>query len=904
MKGFQISRNIIPALGKATYAVVGEAPTKAEAIGGQIYSSSKGQFLNAVLKAADINPKEVLYTNSTLCAPTSQVPSQGDLACCRNNLISTLKSAGVKVIIALGSTSVNTLLSEANQITSIRGIPKWLDELNAYVIPTYAPGGILRNPAWFNDFANDIQKAVKALDYPVGGLKPPELILKAFWDPSQKEEALIECRKLAQGVYDRIYSSDIETDGFDYFEQDVVDIGFGISETEQVVFTRPLINDPDIQNAINEIFLNKEINIGFQNGKFDVQYLKADPDPKIFGKKKNCVIPDARNDFDTMLAHYEIDERQQTHGLKVWSREFFNAPDWEGDIKKYLPTKDTPYGNIPREVRHRYLQYDLYYTRLGMIHFPKLMQKEDTERCFRDVLMPASNALTGIELRGVQLDVKRMQAMYDEALPQIESGRAALEQAAKDVGWDPNKYAFAKMEEKMSKWVKENAHLPEDKRKKKPGATEVPKAFNPKSHPQMSYVAYDLCKLPLFEGKKTCNKDAVEVYQHRHPFWKSFAEYKDLTDLFGIYIQGMLQRVDKDGRIRPDFFLTGTVTGRISCHDPNLQNLPRKSIVKDFFIANNKSLEAFDPEKEETVIVNCDYKTLEVVVAAILSDDPVMQAPFIRGEDYHTNTCKGVFGEQIKMLKLKAIEKDGPAFTRFVENPMYMEIRAKVHEMVESMDCDYDKIADYIIDYMRFLTKFITFGIMYGRKAPSLAYGELNCSVSEAQKYIDNFLLTYKDFYKWQLRMQAKAKDEGFVQTVFGHKRRWGFITDDTLYLMKNQAVNTPIQGSAAQFCLQKIGELYDTLNTCGWGWILFTVHDSIVFEIKAKYLQPALSLIQGVMTTSPFESKVPFNIDAEVGATYKRVEGVTFDTELKKWVPSKPTKASQWLKDTLEGTN
>ena len=119
-------------------------------------------------------------------------------------------------------------------------------------------------------------------------------------------------------------------------------------------------------------------------------------------------------------------------------------------------------------------------------------------------------------------------------------------------------------------------------------------------------------------------------------------------------------------------------------------------------------MEAFDPSKEETVIVNCDYKTLEVVVAAILSDDPVMQAPFIRGDDYHTNTCKGVFKDQMRFLRERGEVKDGDAFIKFVENPMYMEIRPKVHEMIESSDCDYDKVVDYIIDYMRFLTKFIT----------------------------------------------------------------------------------------------------------------------------------------------------------------------------------------------------
>jgi DNA polymerase-1 len=228
---------------------------------------------------------------------------------------------------------------------------------------------------------------------------------------------------------------------------------------------------------------------------------------------------------------------------------------------------------------------------------------------------------------------------------------------------------------------------------------------------------------------------------------------------------------------------------------------------------------------------------------------------------------------------------------------MLMEIRPKVNEMCDKKE-DCSIICDFIIDYLRFLTKFITFGIMYGRKAPSLAYGELQCSVPEAQKYIDNFLMTYKDFWRWQKKMQLQAREEGHVQTLFGHKRRWHLVTQDTLYKLENQAVNTPIQGTAAQYTIQRLAELHKSLKETGWGWVLFTVHDSIVFEVKKKHLKQALPLIEEVMTHSPFESTVPFRIDVEVGPTYKRVEGVEFKDN--DWVPTKPNKCSDWLKETL----
>jgi hypothetical protein len=275
-----------------------------------------------------------------------------------------------------------------------------------------------------------------------------------------------------------------------------------------------------------------------------------------------------------------------------------------------------------------------------------------------------------------------------------------------------------------------------------------------------------------------------------------------------------------------------------------------------------------------------------------------MKAPFINNEDYHTNTMNGVFAAQLNELKGFRDSHNYGGFRSFVENSMYMEIRSKTNDMCDHQESP-NEIYDFVVDYMRFLTKFITFGIMYGRKAKSLADGELQCTVQEAQRYIDNFLFTYRGFWRWQKRMQQQAKEEGFVETLFHHKRRWALMTEDTQYKLENQAVNTPIQGSAAQMCLMKVAELHDKLTKeRALGWILFTVHDSIVFEIKVSKLQEALTLIRDTMETPPFETEVPFRIDVEVGATYKKVEKVKCKDG--KWVAGKPEEASEWLLETL----
>ena len=857
----------------ATFLFVGEAPSEIEHKMRNVFTGQGGTLLNATLKEIGISQKECYFTNVLGCAPKAQ-PKVGQIRACMPRLQNEIERVQPKVIVALGTWAVKALLDRKDNIAELRGYTFWSKEYNCYVIPTYHPNAIVHNPGFFDDFAKDLQKVKEAQELPPGGIKQEPL----QWYMVKSPRYAIRIFEAISRMQNAVISFDIETDGFDYFVQDILCIGISTSDNSALTFPKHVIENPRVQEAMGKAFANKGVTWVAQNGKFDVQYLRANPDPKVFGKQKKVVVETARCDYDTMLAHYECDERQGTHGLKRWAREEFDAEDYDSALAPYLPNKNTPYSAVPEHILHKYLAYDAVYTRKGYFRFNDKMKKEGTDGCFWNVLMPASQVLTEIELHGTLLDVPMLKRLMEEAEPKIAEAGKKLEHEAVKAGWSPEAYVAAT------------------------GAKEKPKFFNPRSHPQMSWVAYDLCKVPLFEGKKTCNKDAVEAYQYKHPFWKALAEYKQVADLFGTYIKGMLERVDKDGRIRPDFFIIGTVTGRLSCHDPNLQNIPRKSFAKDLFIA-----------PEDSVIVNCDYKTLEVVVAAILSEDEEMQRPFIHGEDFHMNTTRDVFAEDLANFKEWKATKNVKAFIKYLKRPMMLEVRIpgykyiydsedyddeSTYRMKAVEEIDFDKLEDMLIDYLRFLTKFVTFGIMYGRKAPSLANGELNCSVVEAQKYIDNFHKKYKGFSRWMKKMEDQALKQGYVQTAFGHKRRWQLITNDLIYAIKNQAVNTPIQGTAAQICLLALVRIHNAFKENGFGHVLFTVHDSIVFEVKKKHLQEALTMIRDMMQQKPLDTDVPFTVDVEVGERYGKVEGVVCKDG--KWVPAKPHKASEFVKEVL----
>jgi uracil-DNA glycosylase family 4 len=859
----------------ASFVFLGEAPKPHEHKTGTVFEGNGGKLLDAVAAAVGINLKKDAYYTTALMQPIKGANATvQEIKRDRPSLKETLEKIKPKVVVALGAGAFKALMDRNVPIGDVRGFTFWSKEFNCYVVPTYSPNAVLMQPSMFDDFARDFQKVIQAKDIKPGGIKqknPQYVLCKSVNRAKRILQAMTRMKN--------VVSCDIETDGFDYWTQDILEIGFGTSDLGGVIFPQFIIERPDIQEMINEVFRNPDIIFVFQNGKFDLQYLWADPNPAYFSKEKKVIIRDARMDYDTMYAHYCTDERTATHGLKLWAREEFDAPDWDADIKKYLPNKNTPYSAIPANVRAQYHAYDLMYTRKGYFRFNEKMEKEGTRKCFDEIMMPSSIALAETELYGVLLDVKQLQQIAREATPKIEEARIRLEKASIKAGWTPEGYVEAT------------------------GAREVPKFFNPKSPKQMQWVGYTLCNMPLFEGKKTCAKDAVEAYQFRHPWWKALAEYKQIADLFGTYVKGMLERVDPDGRIRPDFLLHGTVTGRLSCHNPNLQNIPRKSFVKKLFMA-----------PEDSVIVNVDYKTLEVVVAAILSDDKEMQRPFIEGEDFHMNTTKDVFGDDLAMLREWVETKDIQKFIGYLQRSMMLEIRIPgfkyLYDMKDEDDMqtwtlkdkneiEFLKLEDLIVDYLRFLTKFITFGIMYGRKAPSLAYGELNCSVAEAERYIKNFHKKYPDFYRWMKNQEKTAVSQGYITTPFGRKRRWGFINNDNIYKVHNQSVNTPIQGTASDICLKAFTRLHFRFKEENFrlGRCLWLVHDAIVFEIKRAHLQEALDVIREEMTVQPMDSIVPFEIDIEVGERYGSVEKVVKKDG--RWVHGKEN-ASTFLKEMM----
>ena len=235
------------------------------------------------------------------------------------------------------------------------------------------------------------------------------------------------------------------------------------------------------------------------------------------------------------------------------------------------------------------------------------------------------------------------------------------------------------------------------------------------------------------------------------------------------------------------------------------------------------------------VLLDVDYKNLELFVAWHYSDDDAL-GHALTELDFHTNTASGIFSTPY----------------------------------------------DLVSGHQRFNSKFVTFGIAYGRQAWSLAQGELfdltGGNEQKAQQYIDRFWGMYPGYKRVYDQWQQEALTVGEITTPLGRKRRWRLIMPNLVNSIKNQAVNFPIQSLASDTCLDALIRLNILLPRMGLGRVLFTVHDSIVFEIPEDRVLEAAEVVEQAMITPSYQTHVKYAVDIEVGYNLGEVKS------LKEW--------------------
>ena len=376
-----------PSNSQAKYIIVGEAPGYEESRRLLPFVGPSGQLLNAMLQEVGLSRSDVHCTNTALCQPSEGAPSQAAIECCRPRLQHELVEHYQSGIISMGAVARDALLGgpRPKGILATRG--EWLGVSGyeaEYFLNTIHPAYVLRNPDAARDLLFDLRKAQQ----PYVHVSKPEVVVCD--DPPDF--------KSGEVVFD------LETVGLDYQQDRIICLALGFSVEPTKVYIIPgdkLTLWPCWSNLLTVA----------HNGKFDQKFLKHQ-----LGWNVNL-------DFDTMLAHYTLDERKTGHGLKELARVYLNAPDYEAEIRPYVG-KDGGMGNVPLDKLYEYAAWDIVYTqRLAAILKAELIDQNLLDWPFRQVIMPFANAAVDMELAGMKVDlpnVSKATQLFDEKLSALQ----------------------------------------------------------------------------------------------------------------------------------------------------------------------------------------------------------------------------------------------------------------------------------------------------------------------------------------------------------------------------------------------------------------------------------------------------------------------------------------------------
>ena len=338
--------------------------------------------------------------------------------------------------------------------------------------------------------------------------------------------------------------------------------------------------------------------------------------------------------------------------------------------------------------------------------------------------------------------------------------------------------------------------------------------FNLNSPKQLGVILFEKIGLPVVKKTKTGYSTDVEVLEKlskKHEIADYILKYRSLNKLISTYLDGILEYIMDDGRVRTSFKQMITATGRLSSVDPNLQNIPirseeGKNIRKVFVADKNK------------VFIDADYSQIELRVLAHLSKDSVMIDSFKNDLDIHYKTASEVFGVPI----------------------------------------------NEVTDNQRRSAKAVNFGIVYGISDYGLSK-DLNITRNEARKYIDGYLNTYPSIKSYMEEIVNKAKKDGFVTTILDRKRYIPEINSKNFNIRsfgERIALNTPIQGSAADIIKLAMIKVYERLKIEKVNAkLILQIHDELIVECEESEKETVKKILKNSME-NVYKLDLPLKVD------------------------------------------
>lgn len=552
---------------------------------------------------------------------------------------------------------------------------------------------------------------------------------------------------------------------------DLIGIGFGFCAESQKAWYVPCngkLGITSILDGLKEVFEDKKISFYGHNIKNDLQVLG------------NYGVSIASISFDTMLASYLLNSHIKQHTLEQLSLDRFgqvmpSEAELLGKGKNAISFHQVLLGEM---ARHCSQQID-YICRLK-----NLLQSELHERSlwelFNNLELPLLRVLSSMERHGIYLDVPYLEQMSQEIAQQIR-------------GLEQEIYVLA-------------------------GET-----FNLNSPKQISEILFQ--KLGIKPPRKTAtglstSADVLESLKHQYPIAGKILEYRTLEKLRSTYIDALpLEVFPRTQRIHCTFNQTVAATGRLSCQDPNLQNIPIRSDI------GRKIRGAFRPQKEGWSYLAADYSQIELRILAHLSEDPALLHAFQSGEDIHAHTASLIFN-----VPLAQVTKE-----------------------------------------QRHNAKAVNFGVIYGQQSFGLAQ-ELGIDVKDAALFIDMYFKQYSRVKEFVRECHEKARQTGKAVTYTGRERLIPEINSKNGLLRaaaERLAMNTPLQGTAADLIKMAMLQIEQQLKEIkSQAYMILQVHDELIFELPDNELEEIEKLVRTKMQ-GVLDLKIPLVVDIAVGKNW-----------------------------------
>lgn len=563
---------------------------------------------------------------------------------------------------------------------------------------------------------------------------------------------------------------DTETTHWKPMEAELVGIGF-CTEARKAWYI-PVNGQLGLQNvlkALKPLFENAAIGFFGHNVKYDWHVLM------------NYGIAIKNVSFDTILASYILDSHSRQHSLDSLSLEHFGKTkiSYEslvGKGKSLIPLRE-----VPLEKVCAYCCEDADYTfRLKEI-FAERLKERKLEKLFFTLELPLVCVLGRMERQGIYLD--------EPCLAKLEQSVAAVLKALEE-----EIYLLA-------------------------GET-----FNIKSPKQLSEILFT--KLGLHPPRKTAtgystDADILETLKSEHPIAEKLLEYRTNEKLRSTYINVLPGEVNpKTQRIHPTFSQSTAATGRLSCQDPNLQNIPIRTEI------GRALREAFRPQKAGWCYLSADYSQIELRLLAHFSEDPSLLKAFNNEEDIHRFTASIILNVPL----------------------------------------------DQVTKEQRHRAKAVNFGIIYGQQAFGLAK-TLGIGIDEASAFIKLYFERYPRIREFLESCKEKARSTGKAVTLLGRERAIPEIQNKNIQIRsaaERLAVNTPLQGTGAdliKLAMLKIDQKLEKEQTLGF--MILQIHDSLIFELPDFERIDIEALVKREMEHA-YPLKVPLTVDISIGKNWK----------------------------------